>query len=90
MEWTVSNTSNRTLHAAAASDDVAAIENLLTRGAAIDARGEHGRTALLVATRANNVNAARTLIEAGADVNAKDDIHDTPISSLARAAISRS
>ena len=73
-----SNMNTSTLHAAAASDDVAAIKDLLARGAAIDARDEHGRTALLVATHANKVHAARTLIEAGADVNAKDDIHDSP------------
>lgn len=37
-----------------------------------------GRTALLLATHADHVEAARLLIEAGADVNAKDDIHDSP------------
>lgn len=67
----------KTLHAAAASDDVAAIKTLLANGVAIDARDDRGRTALLVATHTNNVQAARTLIEAGADVNAKDDIHDS-------------
>jgi len=66
-----------TLHAAAASDDVAAIGALLASGAPIDARDERGRTALLVATHANRVRAARALIDAGADVNAKDDIHDS-------------
>ncbi|AMY07977.1 ankyrin repeat protein [Luteitalea pratensis] len=72
-----SNMNTMTLHAAAASNDVAAIRNLLATGAAIDARDERGRTALLVATHANTVGAARALIEAGADVNAKDDIHDS-------------
>jgi uncharacterized protein len=37
-----------------------------------------GRTPLLIATRANDVEAARALIAAGADVNAKDRISDTP------------
>jgi len=37
-----------------------------------------GRTPLLIATRANDVEAARALITAGADVNAKDRISDTP------------
>lgn len=32
----------------------------------------------MVATRANNVHAAHMLIEAGADVNAKDNIQDSP------------
>ena len=66
-----------TLHAAAASDDVAAITTLLAGGASIDARDEHGRTPLLVATHANNIRAATTLIEAGANVNAQDDMHDS-------------
>ena len=35
-------------------------------------------TPLLAATRANAVDAARLLIEAGANVNAKDNIRDTP------------
>jgi ankyrin repeat protein len=44
----------------------------------VDVRDSGGRTALLLATYANAVEAARVLIEAGADVNAKDDIKDTP------------
>jgi imidazolonepropionase-like amidohydrolase len=67
-----------TLHAAAASNDVKTISDLLAGGTAIDARDERGQTALLVATHANAVQAARALIEAGADVNAKDGIHDSP------------
>lgn len=68
----------RILHAAAANDDVAAIEKLLAEGVEIDARDASGATALLVATHANKVNAARALIAAGADVNAKDAIKDSP------------
>ena len=37
-----------------------------------------GRTALLAATHGNHVAVARALIAAGADVNAKDDIQDSP------------
>lgn len=66
------------LHAAAADDDPAAIRELLSKGADIEARDERGRTALLVATHGNKVDAAKGLIDAGADVNAKDDIHDSP------------
>ncbi|MCV9997104.1 ankyrin repeat domain-containing protein [Pararhizobium sp. YC-54] len=65
------------LHAAAAQDDVAAIQRLLSAGAPIDARDGSGATALLVATHTNNVNAAEALINAGADVNAKDNIKDS-------------
>ena len=41
-------------------------------------RDKLGRTELLLATRANDVTAAAALIAAGADVNAKDMIADTP------------
>ncbi|MGE3146247.1 MAG: ankyrin repeat domain-containing protein, partial [Pseudorhodoplanes sp.] len=37
-----------------------------------------GRTALLAATHGNHAEAARLLIAAGADVNAKDEIQDSP------------
>lgn len=69
------DTMNIQLHKAAAADDAAAIRTLLSKGAEIDASGA---TALLVATHGNRVNAARALIEAGADVNAKDQISDSP------------
>lgn len=65
------------LHQAAADNDVAAVRALLSAGAEIDARDRKGRTALLVATHGNKVEAA-ALIEAGANVNAKDDIDDSP------------
>ena len=42
------------------------------------ARDGSGRTALLAATQGNRVEAARVLIDAGSDVNAKDAIDDSP------------
>ena len=44
----------------------------------IDARDSRGRTALLIATQNNDVEAAGRLIAAGANVNAQDDLLDTP------------
>lgn len=44
----------------------------------LEARDSQGRTALLLATHADHVEIARALIEAGADVNAKDAMKDTP------------
>ncbi len=41
-------------------------------------RDAAGRTPLLLATHGNHVAAAKLLIAAGADVNAKDDIQDSP------------
>ena len=66
------------LHMAAAADDAAGITAFLDSGAEIDARDADRRTALLIATHANAVEAARVLIARGADVNAKDRISDTP------------
>src|SRR5262245_66347400 len=63
------------LHSAAKNDDVAAIKNLLSKGTPIDARDGRGCTALLVATHGNKVNAAKGLIEDGADVKSKEHIN---------------
>jgi uncharacterized protein len=41
-------------------------------------RDTRGRTALLIATQVNDIEAARQLIAAGANVNAQDDLLDTP------------
>lgn len=65
-------------HRAAADNDTATLSALLAEGADLEARDSEGRTALLIATRANAIKAARLLIDAGGDVNAKDTIHDTP------------
>jgi ankyrin repeat protein len=63
---------------AAGQGDVRALEAAVKAGAPVDSRDAQGRTALLVATYANHVEAARWLIRAGADVNAKDGIEDSP------------
>ncbi|HEY0854474.1 MAG TPA: ankyrin repeat domain-containing protein [Devosia sp.] len=54
------------------------ITRLIAAGQAVDVRDRNGRTALLIATHANAVEAAAALIAAGADVNAKDGKEDTP------------
>ncbi len=51
---------------------------LVSGGAPLEARDAENRTALLLATRGNLVEIAAALVKAGADVNAKDSIHDTP------------
>jgi uncharacterized protein len=63
---------------AASRGDAAAVDRLVKAGADIRERDRRGRTALLAATHADAVEAARVLIAAGADVNAKDDIDDSP------------
>jgi ankyrin repeat protein len=65
------------LFEAAAANDVDGVREALAEGASIEARGGGGRTPLVTATKANAVAAASALIEAGADVNAKDDMQDS-------------
>ncbi len=65
------------LFAAVAADDGQRVRELLTRGADIEARGEHDRTPLVAATKTRATAAAQALIAAGADVNAKDDLQDS-------------
>ena len=69
---------DRKFIAAAEKGDLAAVRNLRSEGARIEARDGRGRTALLVATHGNRVEVARFLIRQGADVNAKDSMEDTP------------
>lgn len=63
---------------AAESGNARTVERLLKDGANVDYRDAQGRTALLAATQANRIDAARLLVAAGADVNAKDSIQDSP------------
>jgi len=47
----------------------------------VNAYDKYGRTALMLAVKsAKNANAVRTLIEKGADVNAKNKMGDTALS----------
>jgi hypothetical protein len=54
---------------ALARGDVAAVRDLLSRGASIDARDRYGQTGLMVAARAGRLGLAEALIEHGADLN---------------------
>jgi len=60
------------LHAAAAAGNVDEIESLVKSGAAIDARDGHARTPLHVAAFMGKQEAARRLMQLGADANAMD------------------
>jgi uncharacterized protein len=71
-------TIDRQLIEAATRGDLTSTKALLAKGASLGARDERGRTALLAATHANQIDVAALLITAGADVNAPDNIHDTP------------
>ncbi|MCE5292510.1 MAG: ankyrin repeat domain-containing protein [Nocardiaceae bacterium] len=66
------------LLSAAAAGDVDRVVSALRRGANVEARDDHQRTALLLAATYDLVDVARVLIARGADPNALDDRHDTP------------
>lgn len=66
------------LHVAAAKGDLAGLEAAIASGAEVDARDERGRTPLLVATVARQVEAVRALLDAEADVDLQDDQLDNP------------
>lgn len=64
------------LHDAARAGDVPAIERLLAEGLPIDARDADGRTPVMVATVARRTEAVRTLADAEADLDIRDDTLD--------------
>lgn len=65
------------LREAAAIGDAARVREQVQQGVPLEGRDAQGNTALLRATQANQLEAARVLIEAGADVNAKNHIEDS-------------
>lgn len=66
------------LHRAAATGDLVGLATAIAQGADVDARDASGRTALLVATEARQLDAVRALLRAGADVDLQDDKLDNP------------
>lgn len=63
---------DRRLLATAQTGDVAGVRDALAAGGRVDAADETGATALVLAAYGNHVDAARVLVEAGADVNHQD------------------
>ena len=55
------------------------VEDLLRRGATVDARDERAYTALTFAAQAGHVEVVRRLLAAGADLEARDELGDTPL-----------
>ena len=69
---------DQTLLTAAGRDNADGVTAALDAGAAIDARDNHGQTALLFAVQHGNLRLARDLIGRGADINAQALNQDTP------------
>ena len=66
------------LIAAAERGELRRVRQLLERGASARARDADGRTALTAAAFENQIDVARVLVAAGADVNAKDRTEQSP------------
>ena len=66
------------LHKAVMKGNLGAIRRFLASGVMPDSPDSEGQTSLLIAARLNKIEAARLLIEAGADVNAMDFFGDSP------------
>ena len=64
---------------AAKNNDLDKLQNCLKKGVYIEAMDTHKRTALMVATYENNVEASKLLIKGGANVNAQDDRMESPL-----------
>src|SRR4029079_11584984 len=61
------------LHEAARTGDVPEVERLIAAGSAIDAVDADGRTPVMVATVGRQTDAVRALVDAGADVDLRDN-----------------
>jgi ankyrin repeat protein len=71
------------LLAASRDGNLAVVRELLSWGAAVDARDSTGNTALIACVRDENLLAVKELVEVGADVNAVNSDGDTPLTNAA-------
>ena len=67
------------LLSAVAAGDIAQATGLLDHGAAVDARDELGRTALMLAVALDRPDIIRLMLDRGADPNAVDNAGQTPL-----------
>src|SRR6187551_877835 len=77
-QGTQNNDKVKLLWKAAKENDVATIRKLTEERVNLEATDSRRRTALMIATHEQNNEAAKALIEGGADVNVLDDMHDSP------------
>ena len=64
---------NDELYQAAVAGNTGKVEQLLRKGADVNARSKKGRTALMVAAQRGHTETVKVLIAAGADVNARSN-----------------
>jgi hypothetical protein len=67
------------LIATASDGDAAGVQGLLARGADVNAKDDHGRTALMEASWNGQLAVVQTLLAKGADVSAKDGWGETAL-----------
>lgn len=70
---------NSTIFEIVKSGDVAALKQALTNGIDIETRDNDGNTAIMLAAHSGNLQMVNALIDAGADVNARDDLGWAPL-----------
>ncbi|QED50198.1 ankyrin repeat domain-containing protein [Cytobacillus dafuensis] len=63
---------------AADQGNIAKVNELLEQGIDVNSRDNQGRTAVMIATYANNAEMVKALIEKGADVNIQDNMKNSP------------
>jgi len=68
-----------TIHLDARAGDLAKVKSFIEEGTDVNARDKLGKTPLLSAVLADNIDVAKFLIAKGADVNAKDHDGKTPL-----------
>jgi ankyrin repeat protein len=73
------NTVTESLMNASAGGHVGVLEELLDKGADINAKGRYGITALMLSSERGHVGVVQLLLAKGADVSAKDDLGVTAL-----------
>ena len=64
---------------AAGNSQTGKVKALLAAGAEVDAKNNHGITALMAASYGGHTEEVKALLSAGADVNAKDNFNSTAL-----------
>ncbi|MFC4775205.1 ankyrin repeat domain-containing protein [Paenibacillus sp. GCM10023252] len=75
---TINRSQELTFIRAAEEGDLAAVQQGIEQGIAIDAQDNRGRTAMLAATHGDYPDVVKVLLDAGANMHLQDDLQDNP------------